>query len=126
MAGDWIPWVKGLIRKREIRILARRFAWTGDAELDGRLAAAACMELWEWADSETTDGFLPGAHPADIDAVTHIPGFGAALAEPEIGWILADAAGLILPNWERWNSASAKRRLQTAQRVARFRRRADP
>jgi len=113
MAGDWIAWTKGLTRKREIHLIARRLS------VSRREAAALCMEAWEWADAETADGGLPGAMPEDLDAAVNCPGLADALRE--VGWLILDDDGLRFPNWDYWNSESAKHRLVETRRKQAYR-----
>jgi hypothetical protein len=77
------------------------------------------MAVWEWADENTVDGHARNALPALLDDVAGVTGFGNALLE--VGWLLADDEGLIFPNWERWNTNSAKKRAQSRERQRRFR-----
>jgi pyrroline-5-carboxylate reductase len=72
MAGDWIVWTKGLTRKLEVVQMARTL------QLDRRIVACLCMEVWEWADAETTDGEARGAALDTLDAVTGLAGSGPA------------------------------------------------
>jgi hypothetical protein len=104
MAGDWIKWLKGLSRRREIIVLARKL------NISKREAACACMEMWEWADEETTDGHVQGATKDDIDLMLGIPGFGVAIESPEVGWVRFTERGISFPRWDRHNSETAKKR----------------
>jgi hypothetical protein len=115
MAGDWIVWTKGLTLKREIMAIADRLG------LDRRIVACHCMEAWEWADSNTTDGHADGMTKVTLDAVTGVTGFGQAMID--VGWLLEDDRGIIFPCWQRWNTASAKKRQQNAERKRRQRER---
>jgi len=108
MAGDWIVWEKGLPKKREVLAIAAALG------LDRRVVACLCMEIWEWADSETADGCISGMDLSSIDAIASIPGFGAEMAA--VGWVLSDREGLVFPNWDRKNTKSAKHRLQESER----------
>jgi hypothetical protein len=117
VAGDWIAWTKGLTLKREVIAISRIL------DLDRRVVACLCMETWEWADSNTTDGHADGVTHVTLDAVTGVTGFGQAMIE--VGWLLEDDQGIIFPNWERWNASSAKKRLQDAERKRRQRERQD-
>ena len=108
MAGDWIPWKKGLQLRREVIAISRKLG------MDRRIVACLCMETWSWADSETTDGCMQGIEPACIDDVVGVVGFGQAMVD--VGWLLADAKGIIFPKWDRMNTKSAKRRLQENER----------
>ncbi|MBL7133989.1 MAG: hypothetical protein ISS78_07825 [Phycisphaerae bacterium] len=118
MAGDWIAWTKGLTLKREVIAIANRLG------LDRRVAACLCMEAWEWADSNTTDGHAESVTSVTLDAVTGVTGFGQAMLD--VGWLLEDARGIIFPRWERWNAESAKKRLQNAERKRQQRQREHP
>lgn len=108
MAGNWIKWVKGLTKRREVIVLARKL------NVSCREAACACMEMWEWADDETEDGHIKGATAADIDLQFGIPGFAVALESPEVGWLRVNSQGLTFPRWDRHNGESAKRRANDA------------
>jgi len=113
MAGEWIPWTKGLTHKREIFAIARTL------KIDRRIAACLCMETWEWADSETSDGQVTGITIADLDTIARTPGFGLAMID--VGWIVETRRGLTFTNWERWNTDSAKNRLRERERKRRKR-----
>lgn len=113
MAGDWIPWNHGLSRKREIMLIAR------ELRVDRRKAAALCMEVWEWADVETVDGFMRGMTFADVDAAVGVRGMATAMGNA--GWLVARDNGLFFPNWDRWNSKSAKARLLETRRKQSYR-----
>ncbi len=109
MAGYWIAWTKGLPRKPEVFKIAR------ELKMDRYRVAALLMDLWAWADSETTDGTILGMSTLDIDDVVDTPGLGEAMMAA--GWLRAEKKlGLIFPNWERWNATPAKRRLLDAER----------
>mgnify|MGYP001172807628 CR=1 FL=1 len=85
MARDWIKWVKGLSKRREVLVIARNLG------ISRREAACACMEVWEWADDETVDGNIRGATGDDIDLMLGLPGFAVALQAPEVGWLVVRA-----------------------------------
>jgi hypothetical protein len=104
MAEVWIKWGKGLSRRREISVLARKL------NISRREAACACMEMWEWADQETTDGHIRGATRDDIDLLLGLPGFGSALESDEVGWLRSTERGITFPRWERHNGKTAKLR----------------
>lgn len=108
MAGDWIAWTKGLTRKREVLLIAR------ELKIDRLKAAALCMEAWEWADAETVDGHLPGSVPNDLDIAIGVEGMAAAMHN--VGWLIFDSDGLRFPNWDYWNSESAKQRILATRR----------
>lgn len=112
MAGFWIPWELGLSKKREVMIIARSL------NVSRREAAAMCMEVWEWAQSQSVDGVVPGFTAQDVSGATEIPGIGEAMLTA--GWVLESDGGIQFPNWERFNAKSAKARLLNAERQRRY------
>lgn len=112
---DWIKWVKGLSRRREVLVLARKLG------ISRREAACACMEVWEWADSETHDGHIQGATRDDIDLMLGLPGFAAAFESQEVGWARFNERGITFLRWERNNGESAKKRLVESMKKRRQR-----
>jgi len=113
MAGDWIAWTKGLTRKLEIHRIA---AILGISRND---AACACMAVWEWADDNTHNGDAESVTAAHLSVIVGINGIGEAMSE--VGWIISTPEGVSFPNWDRYNSKSAKKRLQTRDRMRRQR-----
>ncbi len=113
MAYHWIAYDVNLPSKPEVFRLAR------ELDLSREIVVARLLVLWAWADSQTTDGYLDGMEPGDIDQVTGTDGMGKALLE--VGWLVQDNGGILLPNWERWNTSSTKARLQDAARKRRER-----
>ena len=111
--ADWIPWTRGLPLKPEIAHLARLL------NISRYEATCRCMAVWEWADENTVDGNARNALPALLDDVAGVTGFGHAMLQ--VGWLQADSDGLIFPNWDRWNTNSAKKRAQNRERQHRFR-----
>lgn len=119
MAGDWIKWEKGLARKREVMSVAHKLS------VDRRVIAAACMEVWEWADGETDDGHVEGVPMGVIDDVAGLTGFADALVG--VGWLRVTEGGLSFPKFDRHNGETAKRRLSNSRRQAKSRARSrDP
>jgi len=106
MAGEWIKWVKGLTRRREIVAVAVKLG------KDRRFIACLFMEMMEWADGETEDGHIAGATPGFVDDLVTLRGFFDAFEEQ--GWFRATAQGITILNWERHNGDSAKRRAKNA------------
>ena len=74
--------------------------------------------LWKSADEHTETGFMPGLSARSIDRKTGCAGLGQALVA--VGWITESDGGITLNNFEEHNGASAKKRCQTAKRVANF------
>lgn len=117
MAGDYIPWNKGLYRKPEVSQIARM---TGLSLFD---VAGRLMAIWEWADDNTINGHIDGASADTVDMIAICPGFAAAMARTRPhSWIVLDDDGVMFPNYERWNGRCAKKRLIDADRQRRHRR----
>ena len=109
MAGHWIEWEKGLVRKPEVLRIARAFQCTPQH------AAACCMMVWEWAEDVTENGIIPGLTAADVSFAAGVEGIGEAMVAA--GWLVETGDALVLPNWERHNGAPAKRRALNALRM---------
>lgn len=110
MAADWIKWVKGLSRRREVLAMARTL------KKDRRVIACACMELWEWADENTVDGVVVGVTEKDIDEQVGIRGFAKSLLSTEVGWLEISSNGVRFVHWDRHNGESAKKRATETER----------
>jgi len=108
MAGDWIKWVKGLTRKREVVAMAAAL------EVSRKEVAATLMEVWEWADDNTSDGHVPGVTKTFLDEVACITGFADAMST--VGWLTITEAGIAFSNFDRNNGKSAKKRALAADR----------
>ena len=116
MAGLWIEWEKGLVRKPEVFQIARALHCTPQH------AAACCMQVWEWAEDVTETGVIPGLTPADVSVAAGVAGIGEAMAAA--GWLEDTGDAVAIPNWDRHNGEPAKRRALDALRK-RIRRRED-
>ena len=112
MAGDWIKMRGNLWDDPRV---AKLCDLTGQAEA---AIVGGLYWLWATADQHTEDGCMPGLTLRQIDRKTGIQGFGAALCA--IDWLRDDEQGVVLVNFEEHNGASAKKRCQTAKRVASF------
>lgn len=113
MSGDWIKMRSNLWDDPRVGRLC---------DLTNHPEAAvigALYWLWATADQHSEDGVLPGLSLRQIDRKTGIPGFGTALCE--IDWLTDDPAGVVIARFEDHNGASAKKRAQTAKRVANHR-----
>ena len=110
MAGDWIKMRGNLWDDPRIAKLC-------DATDQSEAAVIGALYwLWAMADQHTADGFLPGLTARQIDRKTGVPGFANALAS--IGWMTISDEGVEIVNFDDHNGASAKKRCQTAKRVA--------
>lgn len=109
MAGHWIKWEKGLLRKPEILEIARLL------DVSEQHAASCCMSVWEWADDVTTDGLIK----ASSQVVDRIAGqAGMAEAMQSVGWLVVQEKSVQFPNYDRHNGRTAKERALDANRKA--------
>lgn len=118
MIGGWIAYDKGLYNKREIKALMALMAERGKKMSRGDVVLA-CLMIWSWADGESVDGSVIGFGLEDLDYECHIEGFGEAMRT--VGWVEVTDAGLLFPNWDRFNKETAKARELRNQRQARWR-----
>lgn len=113
MAGDWIKMRGNLWDDPRVARICD-MTDSGEAAVVGAL-----YWLWSTADQHTEDGCMPGLTLRQIDRKTGLQGFGSALVA--IGWLVDDPQGVVIQGFEEHNGASAKKRCQTAQRVAKAR-----
>lgn len=127
MAGEWIPWVKGLTKRREVLHIANALS------ISRREAASCCMEIWEWCDDEGDFDESRNCHVnvtpmsqnchgdvtalSCIDQVVGVPGFGVAMQEA--GWVEQnDGTGIVFPSLGQYVGKSARERLSARIRKA--------
>lgn len=121
MAGNWIKWVKGLTRKREVAVLASKLG------RDRREIAGRLMELWEWCDDNLSDSDYDESGSASvvigdkafIDDTVGLVGFADAMVSPEVAWlVLGDGGRITFPNFASHNGNTAKNRLYEQKKKA--------
>lgn len=106
MAGDWIPITTDLVRRREVALIAQQLK-RSPQEVVGFL-----LEFWGWASGETEDGIIRSYSVATASATLgHPPAFYDMLLSESIGWLRKENGSLVIANWDRWLSNSAKARL---------------
>jgi hypothetical protein len=108
MAGDWIKMRADLFTHPKIVRMASAL------KADTLRTVGGLMSVWCLFDKHSTDGTLEGYTFDIIDTQISWPGFSGAMMT--VNWISETAGGLILPEFETHNGASAKRRAQDAQR----------
>jgi hypothetical protein len=99
--------------KPEISLMAEALNLDQD-EVLGKL-----IRFWMWADQQSIDGDALIVTQALIDRVTLCEGFTEELIK--VGWLKAKKVGFAIPNFERHNGESAKRRALTAKRNESYR-----
>lgn len=110
MAGDWIKMRGNLWDDPRV---------TGICDLTDQSEATivgALYWLWATADQHSEDGVMPGLSLRQIDRKTGVPGLGKALVS--IGWLVELEDGVQIARFNEHNGDSAKKRAQTAKRVA--------
>ncbi|NBM89005.1 hypothetical protein GWI78_03590 [Proteus sp. G2658] len=113
MASSWIKVEVITPDKPEIYQIAEILNIDPDAVL-GKL-----IRVWSWADLQTLDGNAGSVTKSVIDRITFISGFADALIT--VGWMKNDNGKLVLPNFDRHNGESSKKRALTNRRVAEHR-----
>ena len=104
MAGDWIPVRTDLHEDPAVITIAASIG-LDEYEVTGRL-----LRLWSWANRQLPTGEAPGVTAEWIDRHVAAPGFASAMQKA--GWLLIEDGKVVFPNFERWNSQSAKRRIE--------------
>jgi hypothetical protein len=108
------PWIKmrtDLQDDPRVRFVAKRCG------CNALTVTGALHALWSLADAHTVDGRMIGYDAADLDARIGLPGFAAALAAREVGWLEIGDGYLQIPRFSEHNGKSAKARAETAKRV---------
>lgn len=108
MAGEWIPMRIDLADDPAVIMIA------GLLGVDEYAVVGRLHRLWVWVNRHLTSGHAPGVTEQWIDRFLATPGFAAAMRKA--GWLLVRTGAVEFPNFERWNSQGAKRRLLAAQR----------
>lgn len=86
----------------------------------GRAEAFLGMfQFYCWADQVTEDGRIEFLTKQVADQRSGLKGFGEALGD--VGWVVFDAKGGTIQNYERHNGKSAKKRALNYERVKRCR-----
>lgn len=96
--------------KPEVHAIAARL------QLDPDAVVGKLIRIWQWFDKHTTDGNAASVTFALPDRISGVSGFGEAMKVS--GWLEQKDNMLVMPNFDRHTSASAKQRALTAKRVA--------
>lgn len=110
MAGDWIKIEKATPRKPEVLSIAETLGINPDE------AFGLCFRFWSWCDDHLTEGNARSVTKTSLDALLNRSGFSDALLKA--GWLQARTGSLVIPNFDRHISQTAKKRALTSQRVA--------
>lgn len=113
MAANWIKVEVITPDKPEIFRLSEILGIDPDAVL------GKAIRFWVWADQQTIDGNANSVTKNAIDRVAFMNGFADALIT--VGWLSEHDGVLTLPNFERHNGESSKKRALTNRRVSEHR-----
>jgi hypothetical protein len=109
MAGDWIKVEKATPRKPEILAVAEALSIHPDH------AFGLCVRFWCWCDDHLSDCNARSVTKTSLDALLDRSGFSEALIK--VGWLQARSDSLVIPNFDRHLSQTAKKRALTTNRV---------
>jgi len=87
--------------------------------LDTDTVVGKLHRIWSWANEQSRDGNAASVTLSWIDRYIGVTGFAQAMVD--VGWLLVNADGISIPNWDRHNSKSAKQRSLGAIRQSRKR-----
>lgn len=114
MAGEWLKMECSTPDKPEVFAITAKMGWD-----DPDLVVGKLFRVWRWFDQQTVNGNAAGVTSALLDRIAGASGFAQAMID--VGWMVANEAGLTLPNFDKHNGATAKGRAQGAKRVANYR-----
>src|SRR5690606_23845323 len=111
MAGDWLKFEVNTPEKPEVLAITIEMGWD-----DPDLTVGKLLRVWRWFDQHTQEGNAANVTPALLDRVIGVTGFCQAMVN--VGWLSINDDGVSLPNFDRHNGSTAKKRVMTAKRVA--------
>lgn len=109
MALNWIKVEKATARKPEILKIA------SDLGIHSDHAFGLCIRFWCWCDDQMESGYAQSVTPVALDSVFSCDGLTHALIK--VGWLTTENDMLVIPNWDRHLSKSAKKRALSAERM---------
>lgn len=111
--ANWIKFSTDTPEKPEILEIA------GTLDIDPDAVVGKLIRIWIWYDQHTVDGNAASVTSVTLmkrlDMSVGVTGFCKAAIKA--GWMMEEDGKLILPNFDRHNGETAKRRAQTANRV---------
>ena len=108
MACDWIKMRSNLWDDPRVSAVCDATG-QGEAAIVGGL-----FRLWSIADQHSADGRLMALSGKALDRKTGIEGFSVALEA--VGWLVDGDDGLYVPEFDKHNSRTAKRRAEESRR----------
>lgn len=113
MAGDWIKVEMTTPDKPEVACIA------AELDIDTDTAFGKLFRVWSWFDQHSTNGHAPSVTKKVLNRVANVPGFCDAMEK--VGWLIDDGQHIHMPNFDRHNGESAKKRALAAERKRRSR-----
>jgi hypothetical protein len=108
LAGDWIKVQHTTADKPEVMQIAKAL------DVEPEQVCGHLLRVWAWADQQSLDGHAINVTERDIDRVARHAGFATAMRE--VGWLVGMNGTLSLPNFDRHNGETAKKRALASDR----------
>jgi hypothetical protein len=108
MAGDWIKMRSDLFTHPKVVRMASAL------KADRLRVVGGLMSVWCLFDAHSADGKIEGYDFGTVDELLNWSGFAAAMSA--VNWLAQDDESLVLPDFDKHNGQSAKRRAQDADR----------
>jgi hypothetical protein len=112
MAGDWLKVETCTPDKPEVWVIAE------ELELDPDAVFGKIFRVWVWFDLQTERGNAPNVTKKLLNRLVGVTGFCESVINA--GWMIEQDGIVSIPNFERHNGESAKKRALTAKRVAKY------
>lgn len=120
MSTGWIKMGTGLRDHPKVVRMARLMAGGAEGKAvtkqDRMKIVGALHAVWSVFDEHSPDGHLEGYSLSIMDEEIGWKGFCRAMQA--VGWLIEDADGLVAPDYEEHNGATAKRRASETKRKA--------
>lgn len=113
MAGDWIKFELATLDKPEVCQLADM------AGIDIDSVIGKLLRVWAWFDQQTQNGNAPSVTKTLLDRIVSVTGFCGFMQS--VGWMVDEDGFISLPNFNRHNGETGKKRAVTAKRVGKHR-----
>ena len=113
MSGDWAKVELNTPDKPEVWQIADAL------DIDPDAAFGKVFRVWAWFDEHTEDGNAPSVTKRLLDRQVGVTGFCDAMLQA--GWMVEKEGFISLPNFDKHNGNTAKKRANTNARVAKHR-----
>ena len=114
MSENWIKFEKSTLEKPEVYQMAALL------KIDVHSVVGKLLTVWAWFDDHTEDGTAPTSVIPMLDGKT-CRGFCAAMQDPKVKWLTVDGDTVSIANYDKHNSASAKKRANDRKRKTKSR-----